>query len=329
VIRGLIAVVVLGVWTFSSMGSGGEVLRVPERGCYTGVFPGHRTVFAVEREVGKHMALVLSFTDRWGPLYRFPKEYCEVLWETGHLPVITWQPQVDLESVIAGEWDAYILDWASSASEYGHPVMIRFGHEMNGSWYPWCGLRNGGGETSGYGDPARPDGPERYVDAFRRVHSLFDRVGAHNVIWVWSPNEGNPLGEAWNEVEFYYPGDEFVDWLGMDGYNWGTSRPWSRWRSFEEVFGELYRRLTALAPDKPIMIAEFASSEEGGDKPHWISEAFRRIRESFPRIKAFIWFDIVKETDWAIGSSPESLAAFRQAMRNPYYLEELELKEEP
>ncbi len=322
----MIAVLALSVpW---AVAAGDGALRVPERGCYTGVFPGHRTVFAVEREVGKHMAFVLSFTDRWGPLYRFPREYCEVLWATGHLPVITWQPQVDLGSVIGGEWDDYILAWAEEAREYGHPVMIRWGHEMNGTWYRWCSLWNGGGETASYGDPAVPDGPERYVDAFRRVHDLFAAAGAHNVIWVWCPNEGNPVGEAWNEVELYYPGSEFVDWLGMDGYNWGNSRPWSRWRSFPEVFGELYRRLVALDPDKPIMIAEFASSEEGGDKARWIEEAFRLIRESFPRIKAFIWFDTVKETDWAIGSSPESLRAFREAISHGYYRGELILEEE-
>ncbi len=320
----------LAVFVFAAvLGMAREFLGVPERGCYTGVFPGYRTVFDVEKLVGKRMVLVLSFTDRWGPPYRFPTGYCEILWETGHLPVITWQPQTDLASIIAGEWDPYILDWAQAAREYGHPVMLRFGHEMNGTWYPWCGVRNGGGGTTGYGDPEKPDGPERYVDAYRHIHDLFERIGARNVIWVWAPNEGNPVGERWNKIENYYPGDGYVDWLGMDGYNWGTSRPWSHWRSFDELFGELYRRLTALAPGKPVMIAEFASSEEGGDKALWIGEAFRHLKESYPHVKAFVWFDIVKETDWAIDSSPESLAAFRRAMRDSYYVGELKLEEGP
>jgi beta-mannanase len=208
-------------------------------------------------------------------------------------------------------------------------VVINFGHEMNGTWYPWCGLKNGDAQTTGYGDPTRPDGPERYVDAFRHVRNLFNAVGANNVIWAWSPNEGNPVGEAWNDVENYYPGAEYVEWLGMTGYNWGAARPWSQWRSFDAIFGDLYRRLVALAPDKPIIIAEFASSESGGDKSQWVTDAFRRIKEAYPLIKAFVWFDIVKETDWAIDSSSESLEAFRQAMRDPYYLGELQLKEGP
>lgn len=323
----LLWALVFAPWGFLEAGGAREIVDVPTRGCYIGVFPGNSTVFEVERLVGKHMAFVLSFTDRWGPLYRFPGEYCAVLWATGHLPMITWQPQTDLASIIAGLWDDYILDWAHAAKEYGHPVMLRFGHEMNGNWYPWCGAQNGGGESTGYGDPTKPDGPERYIDAFRHVHDLFQAAGADNVIWVWAPNEGNPVGEPWNEVENYYPGDEYVDWLGMDGYNWGTSRPWSHWRSFDELFGELCQRLVDLAPDKPIMIAEFASSEQGGDKAAWITDAFQRIKTFYSHIKAVIWFDTIKETEWAINSSPSSLAAFQEAIHNSYYIGNLMLKE--
>lgn len=188
--------------------------------------------------------------------------------------------------------------------------------------------RQWGGETLGYGDPGKPDGPEKYVDAYRHVHDLFKQLGANNVIWVWSPNEGNPVGASWNALENYYPGDAYVNWLGMDGYNWGTSRPWSRWRSFDEIFGDFYGRLTKLAPGKPIMIAEFASSEQGGNKASWITNTFQRIKTDYPRIKAFIWFDIIKETEWAIDSSLESLAAFQKAMQDSYYVEELILKED-
>lgn len=300
----------------------------PVHGCYVGAFPGTNTIFDVEKEIGKKVPLVLSFTDRWGLPYTFPADYARVLWTTGHLLVITWQPQTDLASIIAGKWDDYIRSWGKAAAAYGHPVMLRFGHEMNGTWYPWCGKDNGGSETLGYGDPGKPDGPEKYVDAYRHVHDLFKQLGANNVIWVWSPNEGNPVGASWNALENYYPGDAYVNWLGIDGYNWGTSRPWSYWRSFDEIFGDFYGRLTKLAPGKPIMIAEFASSEQGGNKANWITNAFQRIKTDYPRIKAFIWFDIIKETEWAIDSSLESLAAFQKAMQDSYYVEELILKED-
>lgn len=306
-----------------------EFIAVPSGGCYTGIFPGYQTVFDVEKLVGKKMAIVLSFTDRWGPPYYFPKGYCDVLWETDHLPLITWQPTLaSLQEIIDGRWDRFIEQWARDARDYGHPLMIRWGHEMNGDWYPWSGVRNGGGRLTGFGNPQEPDGPERYVAAYRHIHDSFEEMGASNVIWVWAPNEGNPVGTSWNEVENYYPGDEYVDWLGMDGYNWGTSRPWSRWRSFDEIFGEFYRKLSKLASDKPIMIAEFASTEDGGDKAQWITDAFRRIKTAYPQIKAFVWFNLTKETSWAMDSSPESLEAFRQALQDPYYVGELMLKED-
>lgn len=303
-----------------------ETLEVPENGCYTGVFPGFQTVFDFEKMIGKKVDIVLSFVDRWGPLYSFPKDYCKVLWETKHLPLITWQPQTALTTIINGKWDNYILNWARAVKKYEHPVMIRWGHEMNGNWYPWCGVKNGGEELRGYGDPNKPDGPERYVDAYRHVHDLFEHFGARNVIWVWSPNEGNPVGESWNEIENYYPGDYYVDWLGMDGYNWGTSRSWSSWRSFDDIFGNLYRQLSKLAPNKPIMISEFASSEDGGNKAKWVTNAFQKLKKNYPKIKAFVWFNIVKETNWPVDSSPASLKAFRQAMQDLYYLDRLRIK---
>lgn len=325
----VVALLCIGVSGMVSLTHPCEDIAIPQKGCFIGVFPGSQTVFDFEEMARKRAAIVLSFTDRWGPPYDFPKSYCEVLGELGYLPHITWQPTLaGLQEIIDGQWDKFIVRWAEGARACGHPVMIRFGHEMNGDWYPWCGVHNGGGETSVYGDPGRPDGPERYVDAYRHIHDLFEQVGADNVIWVWAPNEGDPLGKPWNELGNYYPGDDYVDWLGMDGYNWGTSRPWSRWRSFDEIFGDFYRRLAELAPEKPIMIAEFASSEQGGDKAQWITDAFRRIKTAYPKIKAFVWFNIFKETSWSIDSSPESLEAFQQAMQDPYYIGELMLKED-
>lgn len=323
-------VFILFILVFSVLRAGMSETAVlpPEHGCYIGVFPGFDTVFDIEKQVGKGIPFVLSFTDRWSWQYGFPTGYADILWDTGHLLVITWQPQTELASIIAGKWDGYILAWAKAAKKYAHPVMIRFGHEMNGTWYPWCGVNNGGGKSTGYGDPTKPDGPERYVDAYRHVHDLFTKVGATNVLWVWAPNVGNPVGAPWNAVENYYPGDAYVNWLGMDGYNWGTSRPWSHWQDFNEIFKDLYHRLIALAPGKPIMIAEFASSEQGGDKAAWITDAFQQIKTAYSRIKAFIWFDVVKETDWAIDSSPESLTAFRKAIHSPYYIDRLILKED-
>jgi hypothetical protein len=197
--------------------------------------------------------------------------------------------------------------------------MLRWAHEMNGDWYSWGGYKNGGATTTGYGDPTKADGPERYVAVYRRVHFLFDSLGVTNVTWAWVPNIMWAPNDPCNNVRNYWPGSDVVDWIGMDGYNWGTSAPWSTWKSFESLFRGTYTVLTSLA-DKPFLIGEFASSEVGGDKAAWITDAYQTIQNGFPKIKMAPWFDLNKETDWRIASSPASLAAYRNAIANPYFL---------
>jgi beta-mannanase len=132
---------------------------------------------------------------------------------------------------------------------------------------------------------------------------------------------------AWNAPENYYPGDAWVDWTCADGYNWGTSQTaaedgWdSRWQTFDEVFGAIYQRVTALAPAKPFMIGEFASSELGGNKAAWIADAALRMPAAYPALRAFVWFNYNKETDWRAESSMAALDAFRSAFAgNAYYV---------
>jgi beta-mannanase len=177
---------------------------------------------------------------------------------------------------------------------------------MNGNWFPWSERVNG--NQSG-----------EFVLAWRHVHDIFTEVGARNVTWVWCPNV---IAQNTSPLESLYPGDEYVDWLCMDGYNAGTHpvQP-GRWRSFEELFGETYSVLQGLSPSKPIMLAEMASTEQGGSKGAWIENAFRyTLPKRFPRIKAVVWFNWnIQGMDWAIESSPESQDAFARSIGSSYY----------
>ena len=119
---------------------------------------------------------------------------------------------------------------------------------------------------------------------------------------------------SWNQIANYYPGDDYVDWLCMDGYNWGTSQFLTRWQSFDDIFRSTYEQLRALNATKPMMIGEMASSELGGDKAAWIEDAFERLIQDYPQIRAVIWFDLDKETNWRIDSSPASLKAFTETV---------------
>jgi beta-mannanase len=237
-----------------------------------------------------------------------------------------------LQAILDGVHDEYMKRFAAGVRDFGKPVLIRWGHEMNGDWYPWSGVKNGGGQLDGFGDPGKPDGPERFIAAYRYIHQLFQSEGAQNALWVWCPNAPfeaveNAYGAGgWNAAANYYPGDDVVDWLCFDGYNWGTSaygqRFNSRWASFDEIFGESYRQLQVINSDKPILIGEFASTEDGGDKAAWIRAAFDSIQNRYPQIRGLVWFHINKETDWRINSTPESLAAFSQAVAGDDWLDE-------
>jgi beta-mannanase len=261
----------------------------------------------------------------------------------GRISFITWEYNArpgeeyenrTLDAITDGKYDDYLINWAKRIAAFGKPVFLRWGHEMNGNWYLWGGPNNGAGRLDGYGDPGKPDGPERFVDAYRYIHDLFTANGADNVLWVWCPNapfptmDGSYGSNGWNKAENYYPGDDYVDWMCFDGYNWGTSAFGqqfnSQWASFDEIFKISYQRLQAISKHKPIIIGEFSSTEDGGDKAAWVADAFKRLEQDYTQIKAIIWFHIAKETDWRIDSSPASLEAFRAALEgNPYWLSHL------
>lgn len=215
------------------------------------------------------------------------------------------QPNYDLKSISQGNHDEAIYRWARQIKEFGHPVYFRVMGEMNGYWIPWGGTANG-------------NSPQDYIPAWRHIHNIFKEVGATNALFVWAPNHDHNEAIALETFSNYYPGDEFVDYVGIIGYNWGTmySTPtWSsQWLKFDSVFGPSYRTFSKLT-QKPIMIPEIASTYQGGDKTTWIRDSFLTIKEFYPRIKVITWLNIDKETDWRFSEDPASLEAFKTYAR--------------
>ncbi len=235
----------------------------------------------------------------------------------GSIPMLDWssdnyslgptQPAFKLTAITSGLYDGYILQWAQAAQAWGHPLFLRFDWEMNGNWhFPWSTQLNGNVTAD-------------YVPAWQHVHDIFTRAGATNVLWVWSPNVvytgSTPLAAL-------YPGNAYVDWVAMDGYNWGTDKSMG-WQSFADVFGATYKQLLQLAPTKPIMLAEVASSEHGGSKAAWIADAIQtQVPNNFRRIKAVVWFNWNAgdpTLTWPIESSPAATSAFATAIALPVY----------
>jgi hypothetical protein len=225
----------------------------------------------------------------------------------GATPLVTWepwawgggvtQPAYSSDRIAAGAYDAYLTSWGQGLAAWGKPVLLRYGHEMNGPWYPWSDGVNG----NGTGD---------YVTAWRHVHDVVARAGASNVQWVWSPNIPDASMPA---ISTLYPGASYVDVVALDGYNWGTTQPWSWWTEPSALFGPGLDQLRTIAPGKPILIAETASAEAGGSKAAWIKDllSYLSLQED---VKGFVWFNFNKEVDWRVDSSASAATAFREAL---------------
>lgn len=262
-------------------------------------------------EMGKNPSIVMWYIS-W-QTSGFPQAQAQQVYDKGYVPHIVWEPWMGLDEILAGKWDTYLQTFGTSVKQYGHPVMLRFAHEFNGDWYPWnfeSGVMGGTVLT-----------PERWVQAYQYVHDKVVAAGGTNAIWLWSPNVGNG-GKNPHDITSYYPGDAYVDWVAADGYNWGTSQSWSSWQSFSQVFGPTYDKVVANYPGKPIMIGEFGCSSTGEtigkDKPIWITDTFDQLSNTYPQIKAFIWFNLNKETDWRFSTTPQSTAAFKAGLQQSF-----------
>jgi hypothetical protein len=261
-------------------------------------------VTAFEASIGRKLAINHHY---YGWTDVFPSGLEEWDLSMGRIPLISWQGTA-LDSILNGSQDALIGQRADDVKGLHRQVFLRWGWEMNGDWFDWSGAANN--------DPGLTNGPAKYVAAWRHIHDIFRARGTTDAVWVWCPNNQNVPKAPWNRRTSYYPGDDYVDWIAFDGYNWGTTQSWSSWRGFRPLFRIPY---TTFAPRKPIMIAETSSAEQGGDKAAWIQQAGAAVKAKFPGIAAFVWFHVPKEADWRADSSPAAMAAFRALGADPYF----------
>ena len=283
-------------------------LLVPTQGALLGAFVGTGTFDQLETTLGRKLAIIHTFvgwSDDWTTLLTSSNT-------GGRIPLITWETWnsgvgIPLDDIINGVYDSMITSRAQASKNVGQKFFLRWGHEMNGNWYPWDGSHNG----------ANAAATAKYISTYHHIHDLFVSAGATNVLWVFCPNVDSVPGDAWNQWINYYPGDSYVDWMGLDGYNWGTVQTGSTWQSFTSIVGRIYSGLSAK--NKPIMIPETASTELGGDKAAWIAGVVPALKTSYPNIKALVWFHMNKETDWRLDSSSTAQAASITMANDPYF----------
>jgi Glycosyl hydrolase family 26 len=255
-----------------------------------------------EHDAGKQLTLV-NTGQSWG---QFDTATMQQVIDGGAIPLVTMgiTSGVTMQEVAEGKQDTQIRAWAKAAKAFGYPFMFRPWREMNGAWYSWGR------------DP-------HYVDAWRHFHDVVVEEGATNVTWAWIVN--TVWADPGSDPTPYYPGDQYVDWVGLDAYNWGRNpiQP-DIWLSPEQAIDPTLEVLEEIT-NKPVALTEVASSEYGGNKASWIRDFLGSYLPNHPNIKAMFWFNwnILQgglRYDWPIESSITSEQAFRDGIQSSEYL---------
>lgn len=269
----------------------------------------------LEQEI-KIAPQIIQFYLQWPvSLERFEsiRPSLEAIASQGAIPCMTWEPMttmnktetmIPFEDILNGQYDDYLIQMAQDIKGWNQPLIIRLAHEMNLNRYHWGGTL----------DQFNSDSPKQYIQMFRYIVNLFHTHGLENVLWAFCPNVDSVPNQPWNTPRHYYPGDEYVDLLGMDGYNWDITeemakerkQTWAKpWISFQELFGHLYQDLKTIAPHKPILVFETASVDRKGEqKSKWIKEAIETAKKW--NLLGIIWFQIHKEEDWRINQNNDA-----------------------
>jgi len=208
--------------------------------------------------------------------------------------IIQIQPWEDLAAISAGHYDGYLRSFATAVRRFGHPVIIGFGHEMNGRWYPW-----------GYGHQS----PTAFVKAWRHVVQLFYRCGARNDTWLWTVSSSG--GKHAGPLKPYWPGTKYVTWVGIDGYYY------TRHQDFAHVYGSTISQIRKFT-NLPILLAETGIGQIAGQARE-LPTLFAGIRRE--HLLGLVWFDVAQHKglyhqDWRLEGHPAAIAAFRKGVRS-------------
>ena len=260
-------------------------------GAYVGLSDGDLThngdLAAFESLVGKPVDIQAVFI---GWEKNFPATIGTNLAPAGKTLLIYWlQNGISLDDIIAGKSDAYINQFAADVKSYGGPVVLAPLHEMNGDWNAWSGA-------------VGTNTPAKVIAAWKHIHDAF--MGILNVKFAWAVNNGSVPDTPENAFEVYYPGDAYVDYVGVDGFNFAN--PWMTW---DEVFpASLMSRLAAYR--KPILISSMGS-DPGPGQAQWISDMGTGIKK-YPQVMGWVWFNQSDPKDnFLVDSSTSTLAAFK------------------
>jgi hypothetical protein len=274
------------------------------------------SVRSLGTSAGKQPGIVMWYPN-WGGPYSdvsYARASIDSVLATGAVPMLTWMTRdpstadpivaasYSNAAIAAGLKDDYITAFARGVKTAPGLIYLRLDHEMNGVWYPWS--PGNGTSTSA-----------NYIAMWQHVHDIFVREGVTNVRWVWSPNVNcggcTPMSQL-------YPGDAYVDWVALDGYNFGTSDG-HQWQTFDQIFKTSYDQIRTISM-KRLMLAELGTVERGPlsgqTKAAWIPAALDAIAKRYTAIRAFVWFEQNNGPgqDFRIRSATVNVSAFRKAL---------------
>lgn len=349
--------VIFGLACFQSLPSfAAERFPLPPTGSlYHAVYPGGQTgeedditpadMTAYETAVNKKVVWVY-FSNNWYRDKTFPIQTAQWIRDRGSVPFVrimlrdTPLPnrankRYTLKKILKGQFDQDFRNWARGARDFATPLLVEVGTEMNGAWFPWNGKWNGGGTKRGYGDPRLADGPERFRDAYRRIISLMREQGADNIWWVFHVNNLDLPAKSWNRFENYYPGDDYIDMIGVSVY--GALTPMDDWSNFRADMDLIYPRLVRLSPEKSLALLEFGttSGNKRGNQAVWADNALADIVAGrWPRLVAFSWWNETWEnddiprhnTDMRVQANPALAQVFRTRLAAANVSDTLESK---
>ncbi|NHF61390.1 glycosyltransferase [Flavobacteriaceae bacterium TP-CH-4] len=231
---------------------------------------------------------IISFYMAWGDEDKtlLKSDYLQKIKAQGSVPMLTWEPwasnfrisdsipalkkeQSILYFIKEGYFDDYIKEVARIVKEFKEPFFVRFAHEFDNPFYPWS---QSGGNTA-----------KDFKQAWQHIHHIFKSLRADNVRWVWNPWKATAISD-------YYPGDNYVDWLGVNLLNYGTFNPDQKWYGFRDLYRPYHEGFKKISANKPVLLAEFGSLSTGGDQESWLKDAFIAIEDSFDDISGLVFF---------------------------------------
>lgn len=288
-------------------------LSIPKDKTLLGIFTGHvlgdylDALKEVEKQAGHRFELVNGYYNLGS---EFPEEDVREIYSDGRIMMLTIFPcsyhnlsNVTISQIVNGGYDHHIRRWAKKVKEIEEPVFINFASGMNADWAPW--------NARAYGKDH-----DLFIEAWKRVYGIFKEEGAYNAYFVWNPHDRSYPDYKWNDPNLYYPGDQYVDWIGITGYDKGTRHEKWQVEEFDKLCSDVYTMYRKFYRDKPVMITELTLDASYNERDQQLNAVFQHLGTKYPEVKIAVWRNnIYGRWTYPIHSSPWNKENFKETFR--------------